>query len=74
MRIIEVALRYGTPLHEIALSISNLFRRRECGSVQASAVEKGRNQTSNLRVGSSNLSERAISGQTWAPPNHQFPA
>jgi hypothetical protein len=59
MRIIEVALRYGTLQHEIHRSISNLFGRQECGNVRWSVAEKRRNQTSNLGVGSSNLSERA---------------
>jgi hypothetical protein len=59
MRVIEVALRHSTLGYEIPLSISNLFLRREYGSVQKRAVEKRRNQTSNLGVGGSNPSERA---------------
>jgi hypothetical protein len=61
MRIIEVALRYSTLGYEIPLSISSLFLRREYGRVQRRAAEKRRNQTSNLRVGGSNPSERASS-------------
>jgi hypothetical protein len=59
MRIIEVALRYSTLGYGIPLSISSLFLRREYGRVQRRAAEKRRNQTSNLRVGGSNPSERA---------------
>jgi hypothetical protein len=59
MRIIEVALRYSTLQHEIHRLISSLFGRQECGNVRWSAAEKGRNQTTNLGVRSSNLFGRA---------------
>jgi hypothetical protein len=50
MRVIEVALRHSTLGYEIPLSISSLLLRREYGSVQKRAVEKRRNQTTNLGV------------------------
>ena len=60
MRIIEVALRQATPWREKSRLISSLLGGREYGDVSTSAAEKPRIHTTNLRVGRSNRSGRAI--------------